>query len=246
MFNFFTKKEYLVDHLEGFIDIHNHILPGIDDGAKTVEESIDLIKGFGEFGVTRFICTPHIMHNYYQNTPQTILNSLKKLKEALESEELAKIFIDAGAEHMIDDNFELLLLNDEVMPLRKHHLLIEMSFLQPPINFKTALDKITSKGLFPILAHPERYMFLKSTSNRLKMYKEKGALFQVNLLSLANYYGSDVKLKALKLLENDIIDFVGSDVHNTQQLNFLKNATITKKTGKILNLIVNRTIKQFY
>ncbi len=246
MFHFFTKKNFLVDSLEGLVDIHNHILPGIDDGAKTIEDSIALIKGFGEFGVTRFICTPHIMHNYYPNTPETIYIALETLKKSLNDLGLGKTIVDAAAEHMIDDNFEQILFDNKVMPLKKSHLLIEMSFLQPPINFKTALDKIISKGFFPILAHPERYMFLKSTSKRLRAYKEKGTLFQINLLSIADYYGNDVKSKALKLLENGLVDFVGSDVHNVQQLTFLKEATVTKKIHKSLHEIVNRTIEQFY
>ncbi|UWX56116.1 hypothetical protein NYZ99_07405 [Maribacter litopenaei] len=106
MFSFFTKKRYLIDHLEGFVDIHNHILPGIDDGAKSVEDSLALIKGFGEFGVTDFICTPHIMENYYPNTPETINNSLGLLQNALKMNELKRVHIQAAAEHMIDAGFE--------------------------------------------------------------------------------------------------------------------------------------------
>ena len=228
------------------MDIHNHILPGIDDGARSVDDSLALIKGFGEFGVTRFVCTPHIMHNYYPNTPETIQESFEKLKNALNQSGMDEVSLDKAAEHMIDDNFEELLHHDQIMPLTRYHLLVEMSFLQPPINMNTALDKIISKGLFPVLAHPERYLFLSSSSKRLKSYKEKGVLFQVNLLSLADYYGSDVKSKALKLMENNLIDFVGSDVHNMQQLKSLKEATITKKTGKMLHTLVNDTIEQFY
>ncbi len=246
MFSFFFKKEYLVDSLNGLVDIHNHILPGIDDGAKTVEEAITLIKGFGEFGVTQFICTPHIMHNYYPNTPNTIQQSYELLKNELSKQKTIEVSIRKAAEHMIDDNFEQLLQNDMVMPLEKYHLLIEMSFLQPPINFNIALNQIVSKGFFPILAHPERYLFLKSTSKRLSSYRDIGTLFQVNLLSLANYYGNDVKSKALKLMENELVDFVGSDIHNIQQLDFLKEAYISKRTHKMLDKIINNTIERFY
>lgn len=246
MFDFFIKKERLVDHLWGLVDIHNHILPGVDDGAKTIDESIKLLKGFSEFGINRFICTPHIMHNYYPNTPESILESFMILKESLPFNELDKVSLEMAAEHMIDDNFEFLLENDQVMKLGKYHLLIEMSFLQPPINFNTALDKIISKGLFPILAHPERYLFMSSTSKRLMGYREKGALFQLNLLSLTDYYGNDVHVKAIKLLENNLIDFVGSDVHNLLQLNCLKEAILTKKVSKLLYPIINRTIEEFY
>ena len=145
MISFFSKKEYLIDHLKGFIDIHNHILPGIDDGAKNVEESIALLKGFSEFGVTRFICTPHIMHNYHNNTPKTIEKSFKKLKKALKKENTLDVKIKCAAEHMIDDNFEHILKNEKVLPLDSTHLLVEMSYLQPSINFDSATKKIKKR-----------------------------------------------------------------------------------------------------
>ncbi|MEO0528856.1 MAG: CpsB/CapC family capsule biosynthesis tyrosine phosphatase, partial [Bacteroidota bacterium] len=119
MFHIFSKKKFLVDHLENFIDIHNHILPGIDDGAKTVQDSIGLINGFSEFGIRSFIATPHIMHNYYPNTPETIENSLLALKNELLKNEMTHISIEAAAEHMIDDNFEAMLEAKTCMPLRK-------------------------------------------------------------------------------------------------------------------------------
>ncbi|MEM9648328.1 MAG: CpsB/CapC family capsule biosynthesis tyrosine phosphatase, partial [Bacteroidota bacterium] len=109
MFSFFQRKIYLVDYLHGFVDIHNHILPGIDDGAKTVEDSIDLIKGFSEFGITNFICTPHILNNLYDNTPESIQDSFKELSKKMVEEGLEQIRIDYAAEHMIDDNFEHIL-----------------------------------------------------------------------------------------------------------------------------------------
>ncbi|MGD1945196.1 MAG: tyrosine-protein phosphatase [Croceivirga sp.] len=246
MLHIFNKKEYLVDSLGGLVDIHNHILPGIDDGAKNVQDSITLIKGLNDFGISRFICTPHIMHNYYPNNPQTIQKALSSLKSEMKKQGLEDTQLDVSAEHMIDDNFEQILQNNEVMPLRKFHILIEMSYLQPPINFNTALNKIISKGLFPILAHPERYLFINSTSRRLGIYKQKGVLFQLNLLSLANYYGSDIKSKAIKLMEKNLVDFVGSDIHNISQLNTIKEATISKSTGKILYSLVNNTIERFY
>ena len=161
MFEFFGRKKFLVDYLDKFVDIHNHILPGIDDGAKNTEESVALIRGFEQFGVSNFVATPHIMHNFYDNTPETILNSLDNLKGVLLSEDIKDVSIEASAEHMIDDNFEVLLDQDQVMPMRKDYLLMEMSFLQPPINFNSAIVKSVEKGYYPVLAHPERYNFIK-------------------------------------------------------------------------------------
>ncbi len=246
MLHFFQKKKYLIDLLEGFIDIHNHILPGIDDGAQTVEESINLIRGFSEFGVKKFIATPHIMHNYYDNTPSTINASLQTLQNALNNNSLANITISASAEHMIDDNFENLLLTQKTMPMREDHLLIEMSYLQPPINFEESIIAIASNRFFPILAHPERYNFLHKKIKKYSKFKEQGILFQLNMLSLSEFYNSSVQKTAFKLLEEGFIDFIASDVHNLNQLNSLKSLTISKKTTALLSPIIETTIAKFH
>lgn len=246
MFHIFSKKFFLVDYLEGFVDIHNHILPGIDDGAKTVEESIALIKGFSEFGVKSFVATPHIMHNYYPNTPQTIENSLTLLKNELLRENMKDISIAAAAEHMIDDNFESILKNGEVMPLRKNYLLVEMSYLQPSINFDDAIQQIASARYFPIFAHPERYGYLHNSFRKYYKYKKQGLLFQMNLLSLSDYYGKEVQKTAYKLLEKGLIDFMASDVHNMNQLNSLKKIKVSKKILDTLFPVLKNTINDFH
>ncbi|APA65510.1 tyrosine-protein phosphatase [Maribacter sp. 1_2014MBL_MicDiv] len=245
MFNFFSKKHFLIDHLEGFIDIHNHILPGIDDGAKTVEDSIELIKGFNEFEVNDFICTPHIMENYYPNNPSTIQSSLSLLKNALKMNNLEHISIEAAAEHMIDSGFETILNEYKVMPLAKSYLLIEMSYLQASINFDSAVQKIKTNGLFPILAHPERYMYLHNKMDKYKHFKTDGVLFQLNLLSLGDYYGSEVQKVANWLLKNNLIDFAASDVHKITQLNALKKISIKEKTLMLIKPIIEKTIYNF-
>lgn len=246
MFQFFNRKKFLIDYLDGFIDIHNHILPGIDDGAKTVDDSIALIKAFEEFGVTHFIATPHIMHNYYPNDRRTIFDALTEVKQALLIHDLKHISIEAAAEHMIDDNFEHLIETDSAMSIRKEYLLVEMSYLQPPINFEEAIIKTASKGYFPILAHPERYGFLHHRKRKYKEYKEHGILFQMNLLSLGEYYGKEVPNVAADLLQDGLIDFVASDVHNLDQLNSLKKLTLSKKTVEQLLPLIHTTIATFY
>ncbi|MEW2921844.1 CpsB/CapC family capsule biosynthesis tyrosine phosphatase [Muricauda sp. ANG21] len=247
MFSFFEKKVYLADYLHGLVDIHNHILPGIDDGAKTVEQSIELLKGFGEFGVTNFICTPHIMHNYYDNTPKTIEQSYEKLKNKLVGENLLNVNIDCAAEHMIDDNFEDLLEKGEVMPLKKEYILIEMSYLQPSLNFEMAVGKIAKNQLFPILAHPERYMYLHPKYGKYEHMKSSGIQFQLNLLSLSpDSYGDATTKMAGKLIDDELINFVGTDIHNIRQLAVLKETRISKKLLKRLLPIIEHTIYTFY
>jgi len=245
MFSFFIKKEYLADHLSGFVDIHNHILPGIDDGAKTVKDSLNLIKGFEEVGVTNFICTPHIMHNYYDNNPKTIQKSYNLLQKACKEEHI-DAQLSYAAEHMIDDNFEQLLAENQVIPLRRDHVLVEMSFLQPPINLNLAINRIRSKNYFAVLAHPERYLFYHDNFNSYHSLKAQDIQFQVNLLSLAGYYGNHVKNIAAKLMEKGLVDYLGSDVHNMGQLEFIKNAILTPKLLKKTNELIVNTIDQFH
>ena len=246
MFSFFIKKEFLVDHLEGFVDIHNHILPGIDDGAKNVDESLELIKGFGEFGVTDFICTPHIMENYYPNTPETINTSLAILQNWLKINNFENVKIRAAAEHMIDSGFEKKIADNHVMPLDKKYLLIEMSYLQPSINFDASLKLINERGYFPILAHPERYVFLHNKIEKYIGYKKMGVLFQLNILSLSDYYGKEVQKTAIGLIDDGLVDFLSSDVHNKEQLKTIKSITLNRKMAYLLPILIDKTINNFF
>ncbi|MBD0849815.1 tyrosine-protein phosphatase [Maribacter arenosus] len=245
MFDFFRKKKFLVDYLEGLLDIHNHILPGLDDGAKNVTESIALIKGFAEMGMTDFIATPHIMHNYYPNNQDTIKEALLRLKNELLAQKLKDVSLRAAAEHMIDDNFEAILEKGEIMPMGGNYVLVEMSYLQPSINFNEAIIKISSINHFTILAHPERYIYLHNAYSKYEGYKKQGILFQLNLLSLSEYYGKEVQKMAFKLLEDGFIDFVGSDVHNMKQLNSLKEVQLGTKMLEILKPIFLKTNNTF-
>lgn len=241
MLSIFSKKNFLVDHLEGFIDMHNHILPGIDDGAKNINASIELIKTFGEFGVKDFICTPHIMDNYYPNTFSSINESMSLLKNALKMYDFEGVTLRPAAEHMIDANFENLLSSNAILPLNHDHLLVEMSYLQPSINFDIAVKRIRNKQFFVVLAHPERYVYFHSDFKHYQSYKAMGVLFQMNLLSIGGYYGKRIQKITLKLLEEGMYDFVGTDVHHIRHLNFLKKHTkLNDRTmDKILSLIIN-------
>ncbi|WBU88825.1 tyrosine-protein phosphatase [Cellulophaga omnivescoria] len=245
MFHFFSKKYFLVDYLEGYTDIHNHILPGIDDGAKTPEESLEILSGFKDFGVTKFICTPHIMSGYYPNTNKSITTSLASLHKELKTKNINDFTIDIAAEHMVDPYFEELIDTKEYMPLNNDYILIEMSFLQESINLKQAVQKLNKLPLSPILAHPERYAFVHNNFKKYTYYKELGTFFQLNLLSLCNYYGPDVHKAALKLLEKKMYHFIGSDVHNTRQLKVLKEIKLQRKTIELLKPVIENTHYNF-
>ncbi|SDX93426.1 Tyrosine-protein phosphatase YwqE [Lutibacter oricola] len=218
---------------ENFVDIHSHILPGIDDGAKTLEDSIKLIKKMHSYGISNFRATPHIMEDVWENTPEIIQQKLQEVKTAILKEQLTGITIKAAAEYMLDANFEKLLNEKKLLTLKDNYLLIEMSYLNPPVNLYDILFKIQVAGYQPILAHPERYNFLHSNFNEYHKLKNAGCLFQLNLLSLSNYYGKSVHHIAIQLLEQQLIDFVGTDTHHQRHLEQLEK--INKK--KVLRLV---------
>ncbi|WP_289644546.1 tyrosine-protein phosphatase [Maribacter aestuarii] len=245
MFDFFSKKYYLVDELDGFVDIHNHIIPGIDDGAKNVQESVSLIKAFGAIGVENFICTPHIMSNYYPNDSNSIFEALDLLHIELERIGLKDVTLRASAEHMIDANFENLVQENKVLTLDENYLLMEMSYLQKSINFKQAVGKVKEKRLFPILAHPERYVYMHGSMSNYQKIKEQGVLFQLNMLSLGDYYGGEVKKATVQLLKSNQIDFIASDVHNERQFIYLKELTLSKNLLELVRPVIERTKYNF-
>ena len=146
---------------------------------------------------------------------------------------------------MIDDNFETILEKGEIMPMGGNYVLVEMSYLQPSINFNEAIVKISSKNHFTILAHPERYIYLHNAYSKYEDFKKQGILFQLNLLSLSEYYGKEVQKMAFKLLEDGFIDFVGSDVHNINQLNSLKEVQLSAKMLETLKPIFLKTNNTF-
>ena len=141
------------------VDMHNHILPGIDDGSQSLEQSIHLLNGLRYMGFDKFICTPHIMDGMYPNNRQIIQQSKQILQEEL-NRRADKPIIFAAAEHMIDDNLARLVQNNELCVMPGGYVLIEMSYLQESkALFQTILD-IQNLGYQPILAHPERYNYL--------------------------------------------------------------------------------------
>jgi protein-tyrosine phosphatase len=247
MISIFRKKEFLIDHLQGITDIHNHILPGIDDGAQNVEDSIGLLEKFREIGITKFIATPHIMNDYYPNTPETINNALDLLSiEINKSESLKNTEIQFAAEYMMDQSFLDLIENTKLLTLKDNMVLVEMSYFQAPINLNEILFKLQTSGYKPVLAHPERYAFYHSKDlSKYEELKNRGCYFQMNTLSLTPHYGSNMQKIASKLLENGMIDFIGSDTHRIQHLDKLSAITIPKRINASLKKIISSTKEKF-
>ena len=245
MLYIFSKKIFLKDLLEDFVDIHNHILPGIDDGAKSIEESLLLINKLKELGVKQFIPTPHIMHDFYPNTDESIGDAYQLLLENLDKKLLNKITINPAAEYMLDNNFEKLLKNENLFTLKGNYVLIEMSYFQPPIHLEILIFKIKTKGYLPVLAHPERYSYYHNNLDYYKKLKQLGCLFQLNLLSLSDHYGKSVEKTAHYLIEEQLIDFVATDTHNLAHIEALSRIIMNKKLTEKLSLIIKNTNSTF-
>ncbi len=245
MLRFFSKKLFLKDLLEGFVDIHNHILPGIDDGAKTIEDSLNLLKKMKELGVKQFIPTPHIMQDFYPNTDDTIGDAYQTLLSALNSDLLEGITLNPAAEYMIDNHFESLLENRNLFTLKRSYVLIEMSYFQAPINLEDIIFKIKTQGYIPVLAHPERYSFYHNNLDYYKRLKQLGCCFQLNLLSLSDHYGKNVEKTAHYLIEEQLIDYVGTDIHNENHISKLSNLILGKRINVHLSEIIENTNQTF-
>ena len=245
MFHFFSKKQFIADLLGNFVDIHNHILPGIDDGAKNIEASLNLIHKLKNLGINQFIPTPHIMQDFYPNTDETIAEAYQELLSHLNKDLKQTITINPAAEYMLDHHFERLVNEEQLFTLKKNYVLIEMSYFQAPINLETLIFKIKTKGYIPVLAHPERYSYYHNNLDYYTRLKSLGCLFQLNLLSLSNYYGNGVEKVANYLINNEFIDFTGTDTHNEIHIEKLKEIKCSKKLMLPLNKIIEHTKATF-
>lgn len=234
LLSFFKKKEQeplTLDWME--VDIHSHLIPGIDDGSKTMEESIELIKGLQGLGLRKLITTPHVMTEFYKNTPETILGGLDKLRVALDKAGV-QIEIEAAAEYYLDEVLLEKVERDEpLLTFGDNFILVETGFINKPRMLNETFFALETKGYRPILAHPERYIYLQHDQDLLESLIDKSVLFQVNLLSLAGYYSKPVKTLAEKLVERNVVKFVGTDCHNAHYLEGLKGLTSSKFYDKL-------------
>ncbi len=230
MFSFFNKRTN-IDHLEWLgVDIHSHLLPGIDDGSKEASQSVEYIKKLQGLGFQKLLCTPHIFSELYPNTPDTIHAALEETQLALKEAQVA-IEINAAAEYMVDDTFTV---SNELLCLPNKHVLIEMSYLTEMPSIEKIIFELQVKGYKVILAHPERYSFYFGKPANLHHFKEIGVMFQLNLLSVSGYYGKDVKKLAEYLLQKNFYDLAGTDLHHERHLHVLTQET---QSGRLFDRI---------
>ena len=238
---FFKKKEIPLTELfpEGFVDIHSHLLPGIDDGAKNLDNSIALITKMASYGIKNFITTPHVLGDVYPNSSETIKTKLDEVITELKRKGLTDISIRAAAEYMMDEQFSKRLESNDILTLKDSFILVEMSYFSAPMNLYEILFEIQLKGYKPVLAHPERYNFYHTDFNHYHKLKKAGCLFQLNLLSLTEQYGKHVQKISQKLLKENMYDFVGTDTHHHNHLELLKKIGSKKIKKEIDHLLIN-------
>lgn len=217
MFDFFKSRPVLTS-LPLKVDIHSHLLPGIDDGVKTIEETIYILRTFQKLGYKKIITTPHVMSDYYPNTEDGILNKLEETRAIITKHKL-NIKFEAAAEYYLDENLISKLSNkNKLLTFGDNYLLFETSFYNKPTFLEEAVFSMNTNGYQPILAHPERYSYLEGDQELLEKLKSMNLLFQMNILSLAGFYSNEVRKFAIKLLKANMVDFVGTDCHNTLQV----------------------------
>ena len=215
-------------------DMHSHLIPGIDDGARSLEDSVTLIKEMQGLGYKKLITTPHIQQEFYKNTPEIINSGLTNLKEVLRAENI-QVEIQAAAEYLLDDGFNEKFEKGDLLTFGKKYVLIELSYYNPHPDLKGIVFRLQVDGYQVILAHPERYSYWFNDWNKFTELKDRGVLFQLNLVSLAGFYPEPVQKMAEKFIDEGLIDLVGSDMHNVRYMDALKACRLEKSLEKLVS-----------
>ncbi|HNP18059.1 MAG TPA: capsular biosynthesis protein [Fulvivirga sp.] len=235
MFDFFKKQAVPPPNLE--VDIHSHLIPGVDDGVQSFQKSIDLIQKFVEIGHKKIITTPHIMSDFYKNSESDLMKIYQELVVKLK-EEKVEVTLELGAEYYLDEYLLERIENPEekFLTFGKNYMLFETSFMNEPFYLKDFIFKAKSRGINPILAHPERYSYLIGNDELIEDLVNRELLLQLNINSLAGYYSKQVKSLAEKLIDKKLISFIGSDCHNLKHFEVLQTARSTKYYHKVMAL----------
>lgn len=224
-------------------DVHSHLVPEIDDGSKSIEDSLQMISALKELGYSKIITTPHIMGDFYKNTPQTILGGLDKVKEALKTENI-QVEIGAAAEYYLDFDLERKLDTEKLLTFGNNYLLFEISYMNPPDSLFHVIFKMQTLGYKPVLAHPERYNFWHSDFGKYEAFIDKGVLLQLNINSLTGYYSLSTKKIAEKMIDNNMISLLGSDCHHIGHTNLMKQVIYEPYLEKLVGsgCLLNKTL----
>ncbi len=235
MFGLFKSraKKPTIDFSSLGTDMHSHIIPGIDDGAPNVEAAVAMAKKYVELGFKKVIATPHVMADFYRNTPDSIRGGLAVLEEALQQHQI-DLKVEAAAEYYFDETFINKLEKKQVLGFGDNYLLFELSYINQPPNLLDVLFRIQDAGFYPVLAHPERYPYYHGSIENYLQIKEYGCFLQLNTISLTRYYGKGVKSAAESLVDHNCISFLGSDMHHMRHARALTDSLLSARIEKLI------------
>ena len=237
MFGIFKKKVNEHTDLSGLVaDMHNHLIPGVDDGATDLESSIVMIRAMCALGYRKFVATPHVQWEMFKNTNEIIENGARSVRERLAETEMQVEFRGA-AEYFLDEHVdELLEKNIPLLTIYKNMVLVEFSFIRQPMDLKEKLFQLQIKGYQPIIAHPERYLYFGAEKHVYDELHDMDCVFQLNLLSLCGYYGKKQEELAQYLIKKKYVSLLGSDLHNIRHINILRaSSTISSTVNRLLD-----------
>ncbi len=226
LFSFLSSKP---KHLDKDIDLsvlendlHSHLIPGVDDGSKSIEESIELIKGLKSFGFKKLITTPHLFYNSFPEGIGVLDTKLEELKKAVKENNI-DIELEVGCELMLDDEVKQRIADKEIKAFSDNYLLFEIPMHNEVYGLENWLFELQLEGYNLIIAHPERYSYFFKNKKKIEEIRDRGVLMQLNTISLSGYYGKDVMENAQWMVENRLIDLIGSDCHGQRHIDALKN-----------------------
>ena len=203
------------------IDYHSHILPGLDDGATTLHNAVELVSAMASWGFEKIYCTPHI-NAKYPNTPSDIREAFELLQDAVSDQ----VQLAMSAEYrLVPETWPEVLEKNWIMPIEDKYILTELPIshreemreIKPLEEFK----KLLSMGLTPILPHPERYFYL--SHEELLRFVDAGVVIQCNYGSLAGLYGPEAQDRAFSLVSEGIVSLYGTDMHNLKYVEIIGN-----------------------
>jgi len=232
----FSKKAVLPPMDLGRLkaDMHSHLIPGIDDGAETVEASIELIEALHELGYTKLITTPHIMSDYYKNDANIINEGLETMRAELIKRNIP-VELDAAAEYYMDYEFESKIDGKKLMTFGDNYVLFEISFINEPEQLDSVVFKMRTSGYTPVIAHVERYPYWYADPTQYEKLVTMGVLLQLNISSLGGQYGPQTMKIGRQLIDNNMIDLLGTDCHNMNYIEILRSALTDPHLHKVIN-----------
>ena len=245
MFNLF-KKKYEARPIFAALgtDMHCHLVPQVDDGSKCIEESIECLQTLQAVGYNKVIITPHFQHPRFPNDEDDIVRRYEEVKKRAIEAGITLEFGGIGGEYRIDSGFAKRLENPRFLLVGGKYVLVEFSLHQQMMGCDEMIFDMQMKGYEVILAHPERYPYLSVGSSRMEQLKNQGVFFQVNALSLGGFYGDEAKRRAFTMLEEGIVEFMGTDTHNALYAQALTDLSRNRKVEKVLEKyeFLNKTL----